>query len=151
MPARLFAPASLWSAPIDPLQLPLCRGHRSLGVLAAGAASLVVADLVLAFAATPFAALAGVAVWGLHMGFTQGLFAALVADVARAEHRGTAFGVFNLMTGVALLAASALAGALWDAGVPRVTFLAGAALTALAVVTTTVLHATAGLPRRAAH
>jgi MFS family permease len=121
------------------------------GVLAAGAASLVVADLVLAFAATPFAALAGVAVWGLHMGFTQGLFAALVADVARAEHRGTAFGVFNLMTGVALLAASALAGALWDAGGPRVTFLAGAALTALAVVTTTVLHATAGLPRRAAH
>ena len=64
---------------------------------------------------------------------------------------GTAFGVFNLMTGVALLAASALAGALWDAGGPRVTFLAGAELTALAVVTTTVLHATAGLPRRAAH
>jgi MFS family permease len=120
------------------------------GVLGAGAAALVVADVVLAYAGTPAAALAGVAVWGLHMGFTQGLFAALVADVARAEHRGTAFGVFNLVTGLALLVASALAGALWDAGGSRTTFLAGAALTALAVVVTVALHAAGQLPRRSA-
>jgi MFS family permease len=120
------------------------------GVLGAGAAALVVADVVLAYAGTPAAALAGVAVWGLHMGFTQGLFAALVADVARAEHRGTAFGVFNLVTGLALLVASALAGALWDAGGSRITFLAGAALTALAVVVTVALHAAGQLPRRSA-
>ena len=64
------------------------------------------------------------------MGFTQGLLAALVADAARAEQRGTAFGVFNLVTGLALLAASVLAGVLWDRGGPQLTFLAGAALTA---------------------
>jgi MFS family permease len=120
------------------------------GVLGAGAASLVLADVVLAFAGTPAAALAGVAIWGLHMGFTQGLFAALVADVARAEHRGTAFGVFNLVTGLALLVASALAGVLWDSGGSRVTFLAGAGLTAFAGIATILLYVAGRLPRRAA-
>ena len=67
----------------------------------------------------------GVALWGLHMGFTQGLFAALVADAAPAELRGTAFGYFNLLTGVAMLAASVIAGALWDAYGPPGTFFAG--------------------------
>jgi MFS family permease len=75
----------------------------------------------------------GVLLWGLHMGLTQGLLAALVADTAPAELRGTAFGLFNLMSGVALLAASVVAGALWDAGGPRATFAAGAAVTALAL------------------
>ena len=117
------------------------------GVLAAGALLLVVADLALAVAGSPAAALAGVAAWGLHMGFTQGLFAALVADVAQPEKRGTAFGVFNLLTGLALLAASVLAGMLWDSGGARLTFLAGAAFTALAAVATLVLYASGRLPR----
>jgi MFS family permease len=118
------------------------------GVLAAGVVLLVVADLALAVAGSPTAALAGVALWGLHMGFTQGLFAALVADVARPEQRGTAFGVFNLVTGLALLVASVLAGVLWDIGGARLTFLAGAGLTALAAVATLVLYANGRLPRR---
>jgi len=116
------------------------------GVLAAGVLLLVAADLVLAVAGSPTTALLGVAVWGLHMGFTQGLFAALVADVAHPEQRGTAFGVFNLVTGLALLVASVLAGALWDLGGSRLTFLAGAALTALAAIATLALYATGRLP-----
>ena len=73
-------------------------------------------------------ALAGAALWGLHMGLTQGLLSALVAAAAPADLRGTAFGVFNLVCGVALLVASGLAGWLWDAFGPRFTFYAGAAL-----------------------
>ena len=87
---------------------------------------LVAADLVLAFAPGLWGVMAGVVLWGLHMGFTQGIFAALVADFAPPELRGTAYGMFNLVTGVALLAASVIAGFLWDAVGPQWTFLAGA-------------------------
>jgi len=73
----------------------------------------------------------GVALWGLHMGLTQGLLAALVADTAPAELRGTAFGVFNLAIGIAALPASVIAGALWDAVGPQGTFAAGAAFALL--------------------
>ena len=76
--------------------------------------------------------LAGAALWGLHMGLTQGLLAALVAATAPRDLRGTAFGVFNLVSGVALLIASTLAGWLWDAYGPALTFYAGAGFTALA-------------------
>jgi MFS family permease len=100
--------------------------------LSAGLAALIAADLALAHAAGGTLLCAGVALWGLHMGLTQGLLAALVAGTAPADLRGTAFGVFNLVCGVALLVASALAGWLWDAFGPRVTFYAGAAFTALA-------------------
>jgi MFS family permease len=110
-------------------------------VLAVGAALLILADVVLALATSIAAAGIGIALWGLHMGFTQGLLAALVADSASAEQRGTAFGVFNLVTGLALLAASVLAGVLWDRGGPELTFFAGAALTAAAGVVAFVLHA----------
>jgi MFS family permease len=103
-------------------------------VFAVGAALLIAADLVLAFGSSVAVVGIGVALWGLHMGFTQGLLAALVADSARAEQRGTAFGVFNLVTGLALLVASVLAGVLWDRGGPQLTFLAGATLTAAAGV-----------------
>jgi MFS family permease len=110
------------------------------GVFAVGAALLIAADLVLAFGSSIATAGIGVVLWGLHMGFTQGLLAALVADTATAEQRGTAFGVFNLVTGLALLAASVLAGVLWDRGGPTVTFLAGAALTAAAGVVAFALY-----------
>jgi MFS family permease len=102
------------------------------GVLIVGLAMLVAADLVLAFASGIAGVLVGVALWGLHMGFTQGLLATLVADTAPVELRGTAFGMFNLITGLALLAASIIAGALWDAVGPAWTFLTGAALAATA-------------------
>jgi MFS family permease len=111
------------------------------GVFAVGAALLIAADLMLAFASSIAAAGIGVALWGLHMGFTQGLLAALVADTAAAVQRGTAFGVFNLVTGLALLVASVLAGVLWDRGGPTVTFLTGAALTAAAGVVAFALYA----------
>jgi MFS family permease len=102
-------------------------------VLAAGFAVLILADLVLALGDSAAVVLLGAALWGLHMGLTQGLFAALVADTAPAELRGTAFGMFNLLGGVALLLASIIAGALWDAMGPRGTFLAGALITAAAL------------------
>ena len=95
-------------------------------LLFAGLVLLVAADLVLAFAPGLWGVMAGVVLWGLHMGFTQGIFAALVADFAPPELRGTAYGMFNLVTGVALLAASVIAGFLWDAVGPQWTFLAGA-------------------------
>jgi hypothetical protein len=77
---------------------------------------------------------AGVVIWGLHMGFTQGAFSSLVADTAPVELRGTAFGMLNLMTGVAILFASIIAGVLWDAGGPALTFLTGSALAVGALV-----------------
>jgi MFS family permease len=92
---------------------------------------LLGADLVLAFTTDVAGLACGVVLWGLHMGFTQGILAALVADTAPAELRGTAFGMFNLITGLALLAASVIAGALWDQVGPQGTFLAGAVLTLL--------------------
>jgi MFS family permease len=100
-------------------------------LLILGLLLLLGADLVLAFTTGVAGLAGGVILWGLHMGFTQGLLAALVADTAPAELRGTAFGMFNLVTGLALLAASVIAGALWDQVGPQGTFLAGAALTLL--------------------
>jgi len=102
------------------------RGPR---LLSAGLLALVAADVVLANAAGGAAVFAGAALWGMHMGLTQGLLAALVAATAPVDMRGTAFGVFNLVCGVALLAASVLAGWLWDTFGPAFTFYAGAALT----------------------
>ena len=119
------------------------------GVFAVGAALLAAADLVLAFGASLWSVGAGVALWGLHMGFTQGLLAALVADAAREEQRGTAFGAFSFVTGLALLAASVLAGVLWDRGGPQLTFLTGAALTAVAGVAALTLHSLNKLAGRA--
>jgi MFS family permease len=104
------------------------------GVLLAGIVFLVVADVILAIGATVPLMLLGVVFWGLHMGFTQGLLSALVADTAPAELRGTAFGIFNLAAGLAMLAASVIAGALWDSYGPAMTFFAGAAFTALALL-----------------
>jgi MFS family permease len=103
-------------------------------VLALGLGVLIVADGVLASFGTVVGVLAGVALWGLHMGLTQGLLAALIADAAPARLRGTAFGVFNLASGVALLAASVLAGQLWTRIGPEATFLAGGGFAALALV-----------------
>jgi MFS family permease len=108
------------------------EGSR-LQVLVIGLLLLVAADVVLAFASGIPAVAVGVALWGLHMGFTQGLLSAFIADTAPQELRGTAFGMFNLVTGLALLVASIIAGALWDAAGPKGTFLAGAAFAVIAL------------------
>jgi MFS family permease len=95
---------------------------------------LAVADLVLAATTSPLLALTGAALWGIHMGLTQGLFTKLVADNAPSELRGTAFGIFNLVSGSALLLASVIAGVLWAAFGAPATFLTGAAFAVLAVL-----------------
>jgi len=102
-------------------------------ILIAGFILLILADVVLALSGSITGVAVGVILWGLHMGLTQGLLAALVADTAPAELRGTAYGMFNLTTGIALLAASIIAGGLWDGIGPKGTFLAGAVFAALAV------------------
>jgi len=107
--------------------------HRQRILLIAGLAMLVAADLVLAAAASPLLAFIGAALWGMHMGLTQGLFTKLVADTAPAKFRGTAFGIFNLVSGGALLLASVVAGMLWSTFGAPVTFLAGAAFAMVAV------------------
>jgi len=93
-----------------------------------GIAMLVASDVVLAMASGMAPLAIGIALWGLHMGFTQGLLSAMVAQASPGALRGTAFGVFNLASGIAMLAASALAGALWQFAGPAATFWAGAVL-----------------------
>lgn len=95
-------------------------------VLGIGLGLLIVADLVIALVPGVTGLLVGVVLWGLHMGFTQGLFAALIADSAPVALRGTAFGMFNLLTGIALFIASVVAGLLWDVVGFQGTFLVGA-------------------------
>jgi len=99
-------------------------------LLVAGIACLVVANIVLALAPGLVAFGVGVALWGLHMGLTQGLLSAMVANASPPDLRGTAFGMFNLVSGIALLVSSALAGALWHYVSPAATFWAGALLAA---------------------
>jgi MFS family permease len=101
-------------------------------LLGAGLAVLIAADLLLAAAGQGPLLWAGIGLWGLHMAMTQGLLAAMVAETAPPDLHGSAFGFFNLVSGVAVLVASALAGLLWDQWGPTATFLAGALLAALA-------------------
>lgn len=102
------------------------------GVFLAGVVLLIAADLALGFAPSLAGVAAGLVLWGLHMGFTQGLLAAFVADAVPADLRGTGYGALNLVIGLATLAASLVAGALWDWVGPPATFLAGAGLAAVA-------------------
>ena len=106
-------------------------GHNRL--LVPGLVVLIAADLVLAHADAPAAVLLGVALWGLHLGITQGLLATMVADTAPANLRGTAFGFFNLLSGLTMLVASVLAGFLWDSLGASYTFNAGALFCVLAL------------------
>ena len=133
IPAVLVLMNVVYSLTSYPVGLLADRIHRGT-LLALGFALLVAADLVLALMGGLAGLALGVALWGLHMGMTQGLLAALVADVAPAALRGTAFGVFNLVGGVALLVASVLAGGLWDAFGSQATFFCGAAFAALALL-----------------
>ena len=105
-----------------------------LSLLAAGLLVLALADIVLATSTTLAVTAIGVALWGLHMGMTQGVLAAMVAAASPADLRGTAFGFFNLVSGIAMLVASVLAGFLWDRFDASVTFYAGAAFAGAAFV-----------------
>ena len=103
-------------------------------LLALGCLVMAGADLLLAFAGTLPMVFAGIALWGVHMGLTEGLFSAMTADAAPATLRGTGFGVVNLVRGLTLVVASVLAGALWSWSGPRATFIAGAALALVAAL-----------------
>lgn len=107
---------------------------RPRTLLLIGLAVLVAADILLALAVSPLLVFAGAALWGLHMAFTQGLLSKLVSDTVPADLRGTGFGIFNLVSGGALLAASVIAGALWSVFGASATFLTGAAFAAVASV-----------------
>ena len=116
-------PAGIWSDRAPPARL-----------LLAGLGVLVAADLVLAFVPGVWGAFLGIGLWGAHMALTQGLLAKLVAQTAPAVLRGSAFGLFNLATGLATLAASLAAGLLWDASGAWATFAVGAGFAVLAAM-----------------
>jgi MFS family permease len=120
-------PAGLWSDRAPPAVPLLC-----------GLAALVLADLVFVLVAGLAGAFAGIALWGLHLALTQGLLAKLVADRAPAELRGSAFGIFNLATGLATLAASTVAGIAWTRLGSDATFVAGAGFAAAAGILTAI-------------
>lgn len=129
----IATPAGILSDRIGRVKLLLC-----------GLGALFIADLMLAFVPGLVAVFIGVGLWGLYLGLSQGLLSALVADTAPEDLRGTAFGLFNFVTGVALLIASVLAGWLWQAFGPTATFIAGAAFSGLAVfITLATMKATA--------
>jgi len=133
VPAVIMLMSLAYAASAYPTGLAARRWSRRT-LLGWGMAVLLLADVVLASAATITPVLIGASLWGLHMGLTQGLLAALVADAVPAERAGTAFGFFNLLTGVFLLLASGLAGLLWDSLGAPATFLAGAAFSGLALM-----------------
>jgi MFS family permease len=103
-------------------------------LLAWGLVVLIAADAALAYSNHWGWVWAGISLWGLHMGMTQGLLATMVADTAPADLRGTAYGFFNLMSGIAMLVASALAGLLWDRFGAPFTFIAGGLFCVLTLV-----------------
>lgn len=104
-------------------------GRRALFVV--GVLVLVLADGVLALATGPVGVFAGAALWGLHLGMTQGVLSAMIVDASGAQRRGTAFGVYGLASGVGLLVASVAAGAVWDGWGGHSTFALGGVLAAL--------------------
>ena len=112
--------------------------HRAL--LAGGLLVLIAADFCLANAVDWKVLMCGVMLWGFHMGMTQGLLARMVVDASPADLRGTAFGFFNLMTGIAMLIASVLAGYVWDGLGAAYTFYVGAGICALALVGLSALN-----------
>lgn len=109
-------------------------GRDRTALLSLGLVVLVAADLVLAVSNGYGPLALGVVLWGLHMGLTQGVLSAILADSVPAELRGTAFGVFNLVTGLSLLASSVIAGALWQGIGPEGTFVAGAGFAVVALL-----------------
>jgi len=120
--------------------------HKKL--LLSGLGALIASDLILATASAAGAVFAGAAVWGVHMGLTQGLFSKLVADRAPHDLRGTAFGILNLTTGVSTLLASLIAGAMWNSLGPSATFITGAAFAAVAAVGLGLSRTAPGSPQQ---
>ncbi len=133
VPLVMVAMNSIYSLSAYPFgKLSDRMSHMKL--LTLGLLVLIAADLVLAVNDHWAVVVLGVGLWGLHMGMTQGLLATMVADTAPADLRGTAFGFFNLASGLAMLIASVLAGFLWDQFGASFTFYAGAVFCGIAVM-----------------
>jgi MFS family permease len=132
VPAVLVVMNVAYTAIAYPAGLAADRGRRR-ALLVWGLLALAAADLLLASSEGKLFFFLGIVLWGAHMGLTQGLLSTLVADAAPASLRGSAFGVFHLVSGAALLAASVLAGWLWSAFGASSAFYAGAIFTAVAL------------------
>ncbi|HTI87828.1 MAG TPA: MFS transporter [Alphaproteobacteria bacterium] len=139
LPGVLIAMNVVYAASAWPAGWLSDRIDRRL-VLAVGLGALIVADLMLAAWNSVPGLLLGVSFWGLHMGLTQGLLAAMIADTAPADLRGTAFGLFNVVTGVMMFLASALAGVLWETVGHDATFVAGAVFAGLSATALVLLR-----------
>jgi MFS family permease len=124
IPAVMIATNVCYSVSSYPAGVLADRLGRTVPLLV-GIALVVTADVVLALSTDYLQVIAGCCLWGLHLGFTQGVLSKMVADTSPPDLRGTAFGVFNLLMGAALLLASVAAGALWDSVGPQATFLVG--------------------------
>src|SRR6202007_2961438 len=133
IPSVLVTMNAIYAASAYPFGLLSDAVSRPM-LLALGAIFLIAADAVLATAGTPWQVFFGVFFWGLPLGATQGLLSTLVVDAAPADLRGTALGIYNLITGIALLAASVLAGSLWTAFGPAATFVAGGVFAGIALL-----------------
>jgi MFS family permease len=133
VPGVLVVMNVVYTAIAYPAGLAADQGHRR-ALLAGGLAALILCDVLLAQGGSLAVFFSAIALWGVHMGLTQGLLSTLVADAAPEKLRGTAFGVFHFVSGAALLAASLVAGWLWHAYGPAWTFYAGAVFSALALV-----------------
>ena len=112
----------------------LSDGMSHTRLLQWGLVVLIAADIVLALSTHWTGIIVGVALWGMHMGMTQGLLAAMVAKTAPADLRGTAFGLFSMVSGVGLLMASVGAGAIWELWGAEYTFYAGAVICLLTLL-----------------
>lgn len=133
IPAVMVVMSLAYSASAYPAGVLSDRWDRR-ALLACGLALLIAADVLLGAGSSMLTLFAGVALWGLHMGFTQGILAAMVAESAPPSLRGTAFGVFNLASGVCMVLASAIAGWIWDRHGAPATFYTGAALALIPLV-----------------
>lgn len=133
VPAILVVMNLVYAASAYPVGRLADRTSRS-ALLLVGIGFLIAADIVLATAGTVWQVIAGAALWGAHMGATQGLLSVLLADAVPDNLRGTAFGLFSLITGAAMLAASVIAGWLWTEFGPAATFTTGAAFAAAALI-----------------
>jgi len=127
IPAVMVVMAFAYSMSAWPVGVLSDRVDRRV-LLAMGMVLLIAADLLLGMGRSKLSMFVGVAVWGLHMGFTQGILAAMVSETSPPTLRGTAFGVFNLISGVAMLLASSIAGVVWARFGASTTFVVGAAL-----------------------
>ena len=133
VPVIMIVMNVIYSAFAYPAGVMADRVHPRL-LLVGGLGVLIAADGVLAAATSPLTAFIGAGLWGLHMALTQGLLLKMVANASPEEFRGTAFGLFNLVSGIGLLCASVIAGGLWSAYGAPITFLAGAGFAAVAAV-----------------